>query len=175
MKRTFVDMHPKYSALLSALFIVVVYIIDRITPPGAQVFVYFTIPILLVSWNNSLRWGMVLAFGLPILRFGEALVFENRFSQAVYAFNAVNRMLVFGVLVWIVAELRKQLATTKLMQGLLPICASCKKMKNEKQEWQVLEEYVMEHTEATLTHGVCPDCMKRDFPDAWEKLYGGKQ
>jgi hypothetical protein len=84
--------------------------------------------------------------------------------------------IVFGLYRWRVwqlleneKELKKRvdesLAKIKILDGLIPICASCKKIRNDKGYWSQLEEYINEHSEATFSHGVCPECA--------EKLYGG--
>ena len=52
----------------------------------------------------------------------------------------------------------------KTLSGLLPICASCKKIRDDKGYWNQLESYIQKHSEAKFSHGLCPDCM--------EKLYG---
>jgi len=55
-------------------------------------------------------------------------------------------------------ELLKSLETIKRLQGLIPICARCKKIRNDKGYWQQLEVYIQDHSEAEFTHGLCPDC-----------------
>jgi ligand-binding sensor domain-containing protein len=57
------------------------------------------------------------------------------------------------------------MARIKVLNGLIPICAQCKKIRDDKGYWNQLEEYINEHSEATFSHGVCPECA--------EKLYGG--
>jgi PAS domain S-box-containing protein len=64
----------------------------------------------------------------------------------------------------IIAELTEALANVKTLRGLVPICASCKKIRDDKGYWSQVEVYVRDHTEAEFSHGICPDCMK--------KLYG---
>jgi phosphoserine phosphatase RsbU/P len=60
-----------------------------------------------------------------------------------------------------VKELEAALADVRRLQGLLPICAYCKKVRNETDYWQQVDSYLAEHTDVTLTHGVCPDCYDR--------------
>jgi DNA-binding response OmpR family regulator len=60
-----------------------------------------------------------------------------------------------------VRELADALARVKLLQGLLPICAWCKKIRDDHNYWLQVEEYISAHSEATFTHGICPDCCKR--------------
>ncbi len=58
----------------------------------------------------------------------------------------------------LVTELQETLANLKMLTGLIPICASCKKIRDGLGVWQHLEVYIHEHSEATLSHGYCPDC-----------------
>jgi AmiR/NasT family two-component response regulator len=58
-------------------------------------------------------------------------------------------------------ELEEALAKIKTLRGLIPICASCKKIRNDTGYWQQLEEYITEHSEADFTHGLCPECLKK--------------
>jgi len=64
-----------------------------------------------------------------------------------------------------VAELQKALAKVKLLSGFLPICASCKKIRDDKGYWNQIEEYIHAHSEAEFSHGICPDCVKKMYPD----------
>jgi phosphoserine phosphatase RsbU/P len=57
-----------------------------------------------------------------------------------------------------VRELEAALADVKHLSGLLPICAYCKKIRNDQNYWQQVEIYVSEHSEAQFSHGICPDC-----------------
>lgn len=59
----------------------------------------------------------------------------------------------------------KALAEVKTLSGMLPICAGCKKIRDDQGYWDQIETYIVHHTDATFTHGLCPDCMKKYFPD----------
>lgn len=59
-------------------------------------------------------------------------------------------------------QLEEALASIKQLSGLLPICATCKMIRDEQGTWNPLEVYISEHSEADFTHGICPDCAK-DF------------
>ena len=58
----------------------------------------------------------------------------------------------------LVVELQETLANVKTLKGLIPICASCKKMHGDEGYWQQLEDYIHINSEATLSHGYCPEC-----------------
>lgn len=62
-------------------------------------------------------------------------------------------------------ELTEALGRVKQLSGLLPICASCKKIRDDKGYWNQLEHYISEHSEVGFSHGICPDCVDTMFPD----------
>ena len=65
----------------------------------------------------------------------------------------------------LIQDLQKALANVKSLSGLLPICAGCKKIRDDKGYWSQVESYVQLHSEATFTHGLCPDCIKKYYPE----------
>jgi response regulator RpfG family c-di-GMP phosphodiesterase len=69
-------------------------------------------------------------------------------------------------------ELQKALAEIKTLSGLLPICASCKKIRDDQGYWTQLESYISKHSGAEFTHGCCPDCMKKLYPELYTKKHG---
>lgn len=62
-------------------------------------------------------------------------------------------------------ELEQALAQIKTLGGLLPICASCKSIRNDEGYWQQVEIYLMEHSDAEFSHGICPDCKAKLYPE----------
>jgi AmiR/NasT family two-component response regulator len=65
-------------------------------------------------------------------------------------------------------ELEEALSKVKTLRGLLPICASCKKIRDDQGYWQQVEVYVRDHSEAEFSHGLCPDCAKKLYPQYYE-------
>ena len=57
--------------------------------------------------------------------------------------------------------LRRSLSEIKVLEAFLPICAQCKKIRNQQGAWQQLETYIGQHTETRFSHGYCPDCLKK--------------
>lgn len=66
------------------------------------------------------------------------------------------------------AELQQALREVKVLRGLIPICASCKKIRNDDGFWQQLEEYIGEHSEAEFSHGICQPCVKKLYPGVYQ-------
>jgi sigma-B regulation protein RsbU (phosphoserine phosphatase) len=65
------------------------------------------------------------------------------------------------------AELQQALREVKVLKGLVPICASCKKIRNDQGFWQQLEEYIQQHSEAEFSHGLCTPCIKKHYPGVY--------
>lgn len=65
----------------------------------------------------------------------------------------------------LVNELQESIANIKTLKGLIPICASCKKIRDDEGYWQHLEVYIHEHSDAVLSHGYCPECAQELYAE----------
>jgi len=65
----------------------------------------------------------------------------------------------------LIHELQEALAKVKKLSGFLPICASCKKIRNDQGYWTQIEAYIRDHSEAEFSHSICPECMKKLYPE----------
>ena len=66
-------------------------------------------------------------------------------------------------------KLKEALEKVRLLSGMLPICASCKKIRDDQGYWQQIELYISEHSEADFTHSICPDCARKIYPEFYDK------
>jgi len=55
-----------------------------------------------------------------------------------------------------------------MLSGLLPICASCKKIRDDKGYWNQIETFIRDHSEAHFSHGICPECARKEYPDLFD-------
>jgi len=74
----------------------------------------------------------------------------------------------------LILELQEALSKVKQLSGLLPICASCKQIRDDKGYWTQVEVYMSEHTEIDFTHTVCPECTKKLYPEYYDAIWGDK-
>jgi sigma-B regulation protein RsbU (phosphoserine phosphatase) len=72
-----------------------------------------------------------------------------------------------------ISELELAMSQIRTLRGLFPMCASCKKVRNDQGYWQQVEDYLMEHSEAAFSHALCPDCLKKHYPE-YEKIKAKK-
>lgn len=83
---------------------------------------------------------------------------------------AIERLRIVREKEKLIAELQEAMAQIKTLSGMLPICASCKKIRNDTGYWERIESYIAKHSQAEFTHGICPDCLKKLYPE-----YSGKK
>ncbi len=65
----------------------------------------------------------------------------------------------------LITGLKDALKEVKTLNGLLPICANCKKIRDDKGYWNRLESYIREHSKAEFSHSICPECVKKLYPE----------
>ncbi|MFO7600217.1 MAG: PAS domain S-box protein [Candidatus Desulfacyla sp.] len=65
----------------------------------------------------------------------------------------------------LIEALQKALSEVKTLRGFLPICSYCKKIRDDKGYWDQIESYIHKHSDAEFSHGICPECAKKYFPD----------
>ena len=76
----------------------------------------------------------------------------------------------FTIMVMQIALFNKLYKRIRVLEGFIPICASCKKIRNAEDQWEQMEKYITQHSLAQFSHSICPDCARQLYPD----LYNGK-
>lgn len=70
----------------------------------------------------------------------------------------------------LIKELRKALDEVKTLEGLVPICSHCKKIRDDSGFWGNVEQYIAKHSNVDFSHGICPDCLKKHYPEQYKKM-----
>ena len=68
-----------------------------------------------------------------------------------------------------IVELQDSLEHVKTLQGLLPICMHCKSIRTDEESWEKIENYIADHSDAEFTHGLCPECLQKYYPELTHK------
>ena len=68
----------------------------------------------------------------------------------------------------LVSDLQKTLSEVKTLRGFLPICSHCKNIRDDKGYWNQIESYIHKHSDAEFSHGICPECMKKHYPEYYD-------
>jgi len=127
----------------------------------------FVFPLMLAAWNRSLKFALVCAVALSLTRLAHQFVFDEK----PYAVDEVAAALVRFFVLLLLAALTQQLGKqarqlrhrVRLLEGILPICARCKSIRDEHNNWVQLEGYITAHSEAQFSHSFCPECFKEYY------------
>jgi hypothetical protein len=71
----------------------------------------------------------------------------------------------------LIKSLEASLSEIKTLRGILPLCSFCKKIRDDKGYWEQVDIYINKHSEADISHGICPDCLKEHYPDVYKQLF----
>lgn len=160
--------HPKlFPGYLSALALVIL-LGDYVAGPTIQFPILYLIPVSLASWYRGFSWGLTFAGTLSLIR----LLFNIQFwsvSPTVLdaSINTVIRILVLGGAAFLVSrtaiQTRALANRVNILEGCLPICSFCKKIRDDNNTWQPLERFISDRSNAQFTHGFCPECGQRHY------------
>jgi hypothetical protein len=152
--------------------------IDYLAGPFVQFPIAFIVPVGFAAWFSGRAWGLSLAFLLPLARLYFVSTWNVPWDFEYSVLNAAIRMVVLGgfaLLIDRVARQDRELARrVDVLEGLLPICSGCKKIRDDQDVWQPVEVYITERSRAQFTHGFCPHCAKRYFGEYADEPENGE-
>lgn len=185
-------MFAQWRTRIAMLVWLVLFLVTMLTTRVPYVAPLSFIVVVMIAWDYGFRaalaWiGLIHVF-VPFVLFAFGLGPFVVFSEArelVAAIMAVSVLTVVGLAYLIDrlhvltrqlreskqaieatnGQLQAALAEVKELRGLLPICAWCKRIRSQDGEWEVLETYLLTHTRAELTHGMCPKCLEEQLRD----------
>ncbi len=155
--------------------------IDWLTGFELRIFSFYFIPVSLAAWSFGLGGSVVASVLAALIWFGADLLSRHVYPHPVIAvWNAailLSSLLTFGWAIHkirallvnereIATALRHSLAEIKVLEGIVPICAQCKKIRDDGGQWQPVEVYVRDRTQAQFSHTYCPACAKRIMEEA---------
>ena|SRR3990172_2623116 len=130
------------------------------TDPYVDFPMLFMVPVLLASWYSGRRWGLALAFGMPLVRLlFTYFLWDVPWTQVHSIVNASIRITVLASFAVLTDLLRQQQQRIKVLEGLLPICYNCKKIRDEENQWLPIDVYLNQHAGAIFLQGICSDCL----------------
>ena len=176
----------KGNSILVVIFLSVLVLgyIDYVTGYEFGFFVFYFVPIAIAAWKVGSPSSYLVSILSSIIWLLSDIYSSHSYSSVFLAiWNTAIRLLSFLIIAYTMSkirfllteerklskDLRDALVQIKTLSGLIPICASCKKIRDDKGYWNQLETYIQEHSQAEFSHGICPDCMKKLYGDFLEK------
>jgi hypothetical protein len=139
---------------------------DFFTGPYIQVAILFVFPVALATWGQGRVWGSVVAVALPLLRLPVFFIaWHVPTSWDLEVLDTTIDVIVLLALVQIIDYVARQRREIHVLEGMLPICGFCKRIRDENGRWRQLESYIVERSEAKFTHTFCPECGRSHYGD----------
>jgi hypothetical protein len=164
--------HPNLLLLCWVLLAVMVLAVDYLTGPNIRFPILYLLPIVLSAWLNGLGWSLGFAVGLPLVQLSLSKFWGTWYTPLYGAVNTLIRIAVFVGFAYLIhkvglqkRELEKEVRT---LRGILPICSFCKRIRNQEGSWESLEGYITMRSEAEFSHGLCPECAKKNYPEIYK-------
>lgn len=165
------------------LLTMTVLMLDLVIPLGVAMGVPYILVVLISLWSPKKNFTVTVAAICSIFTIS-AFFYQPPVAEMWKA--VANRILALSA-IWVTAilglqrkiaeekrekairEREKALDDIKILHGLIPICSSCKKIRDDKGYWSQLEVYIKNHSEADFSHGICPECAKKLYPELYGK------
>ncbi len=159
--------------------LIIVFLFDLFIPLGVAVGVLYVVVVLLTLWTPHSKATVVAAilsslliitvfFYKPSVAEMWKVIFNrgiSLFAVWVVAILGLQRNKTLEQRSKILFEREEALNEIRVLRGFLPICASCKKIRDDNGYWQQIEGYIRDHSEAEFTHSICPSCAEKLYPD----------
>ena len=170
--------------IIALLLNLIIGVIDYVTGYEIGVEVFYLIPIGLLSWFINRKAGIIMSV-IGTVTITSADIIAGKAIQNYYmnSWNLFVHFSFFTIVVYLiyaekissdenkklVLELQKALDEIKTLSGLLPICSSCKKIRDNNGYWKQIEIYISDRTEAKFSHSICPECKDKLYPGLGHK------
>lgn len=163
----------RHSATI-AVAVALIFAADIFTGPYILFPITYVLPVGAAGWWYGRAWGVVLALAMSLARFHVVHVYEPELVRGVMwiaAVNALIRALVLVTLACLIARVAHQLRLlsqrVEVLEGILPICAFCKRIRNEAGQWEGVEVYIAGRSKAQFSHGFCEACAREHYPEVF--------
>ena len=142
-----------------------ILLLDLFTGPMLKFPILFVLPVALAAWFCNARLAYLLAGLLPLGTLLIGCFMDATTDITANVVNALVRIAVLALLAFFAATAVQLQLLVKVLRGRLPICMWCKNIRKADGSWEQLEKYIIDHSEADFTHGLCPVCMKKHYSD----------
>jgi hypothetical protein len=172
--------------LACGLIMVMILLADLAIPLGVAMGVSYIAVVLLSLWSPQKRFTVLVAVIASVFTIG-AFFWKPPVAEM---WKVISNRALALLVIWITAALGLQRKTTeenrenavrerekaledvRILRGYLPICASCKRIRDDQGYWTQIEGYIKANSEADFTHGICPECAKKLYPEFYRQKAG---
>lgn len=158
-------------------------LIDFLVGPNVSLSIFYVIPLSMITWFIHKKAGFLLAFIciiMPIIINTKLFFYKKSEYYLINLWNIGMQFIFFLIIIFLISKLKTSvkekekiiqeklnvtLKEITVLKSFLPICSSCKKIRDENNQWIDVEVYISHHTKTQFSHGICPDCAKKLYPN----------
>lgn len=144
---------------------VTIMVVEYYSGPYIQFAILLVFPVTLATVLHGVRIGAALALLLPLFRLSFFFRWSLPSSWSVAVTDSLIDVVILMGTAVLVDKLVRQERQLRALQGLLPICSFCKKIRDEAGDWWQLEQYIADRSSARFSHTFCPECGRRHYPE----------
>ena len=160
-------------------------LMDYVTADDTVLTPFYVLPLSIGTWCLSRSVGLAFAIMAAVTFMVAETLEGSASSPSVLFFNTVFEGTLFVIVALLLSRLKahlegeyralavaeEALANVRQLSALLPMCSSCKKIRHEPDgSWEPFESYLLKHSDTQVTHGLCPDCIAKLYPEQFRKL-----
>ncbi len=183
------DKQPReYHFAISILFTLVMGFLDYWTGFEYRMKIFYLMPISYTTWFIGKKTGIVFSTWPAITMLYSVIVSGKNYGNSPSEIWNIAMYLAFFIIVTLllsklritlqqraglITKLQNALNAVKELSGILPICANCKKIRDDEGYWHDVDVYISRHTKAEFTHGICKECANKLYPSLFDKIEKG--
>ena len=151
--------------------------LDYITGEEYELFILYYVPVAIIAWKIGRTAAFLMALFCAATWFQSDFLVHRHYPLFIGSWDTAMRLISFVALAWTLSTIRTELTTQrrlnqeladamaqiKTLSGILPMCSFCRKIRDDKNQWVPLESYISKHSEAQVSHGLCPICYKKHY------------
>jgi hypothetical protein len=178
------DLNASGSYLACGVLMAMILLLDLSIPLGVAIAVAYIVVVLISLWSSQNKFTVLVAVVCSVFTIGAFFYKPVVAEMWKVIFNRTISLLA----IWVTASLglqrkiaeqrreqalrerEKALEDIRILRGLLPICASCKKIRDDQGYWIQMEAYIRDHSEAEFSHGMCQECAKKLYPEFYKEI-----
>ena len=142
----------------------VILLLDYVTGPFIQFPILFIVPVAIATAAHGLIGGVGIAILLPLIRLSFFLKWDLHSSWAMEWVDTLVDMVILCAFAATIDQIVRQQRQIKVLEGMLPICSFCKRIRDQDGEWRRLEAFITERSRASFSHTFCEQCGKIHYP-----------
>lgn len=146
----------------------IILVVDFITGPFIQFPILFVIPVALATATHGRYGGMLVGALLPLIHLSFFLRWELPASLTLGLLDTAVDIAILTAFALLIEQMIRQQRQIRVLQGMLPICGFCKRIRDEAGGWHQLESYISRHSAAQFSHTFCQECGRKHYPELVE-------